>query len=867
MVGIDGGFIRSHEADKGKVQGTLGFWGLDMADYFTNAQDFEPVRVVSMADYALEETESPLWRSMLFREKMDRFPHGNEMLTDIDMTGNGLIDLRALQYKKTDVDGNVTVEYGFIIEADKGTIRTTNNNAPVKTIGAVKDSEEGTYAKPGTTEEAYYGLTPAETSVLGDVRLGFLKGNLLSEALPNVSMKAEQKNVGNGDFIQAPACPIGWAPAIDVIPVSYGAGEAVTASISGASPTITCRVPEPTNPPTGPATCTCPAGYTLSSGQCQQTTTVPSSSTCTGGYYCPSGGSLSGDYCSTSGTSTYAATCTCPVGYTRSDTSCSKTTTYEATCRAAAGPLTYNVTTIQVAWDIIGAETGPGDWCSPIPTIVAPYSCKMYDGSIPGRYRSGCTRNTNLDSACVQDYADYPYGFSCTSNKIYTCYYCDCLSGGYFNKQGLPKICSLTKSATATCSCPSGGTLSGTTCTGTSGTGGYSASCYGYAYSCPSGYTLSGSTCSKTTTISPTCTGGSNPPPGEPGDGSSDESNKTLCGLCYNVDDYFYDDYVHHHYSSFRRWRCSHPLFTPNFFGQPIPAVYRSLNECPFSSGAEYDKYQDPLFGPNPARFLYNVSKLEKSYSHVSQSNGRYDPNDHYNMNYYFLIYEVSKPADSNSGGTNNCPAHCTSSNSGNAGSSSGNSSRNGGALCRFCFKTPYYYSGRSSNYQSSTRLYCSSINPKDYGMRISDLEQTLHECPVYFKYDFREDIRLNYNYFPYWWRQKTHEAYEPNDGNVSLYAYHYLVYETFDPPEISTSPAEPSTCTCPEAEPEPEPENQICTAGPIYGSASIPPDYMGRQASAVPKNEGTTTTGWTVNLSGHASTANVNTYCKMIAN
>jgi hypothetical protein len=38
-------------------------------------------------------------------------------------------------------------------------------------------------------------------------------------------------------------------------------------------------------------------------------------------------------------------------------------------------------------------------------------------------------------------------------------------------------------------------------------------------------------------------------------------------------------------------------------------------------------------------------------------------------------------------------------------------------------------------------------------------------------------------------------------------------------------------------------------------------------EANAVPKNEGTTTTGWTVNLTGHTSTANVNTYCKMIAN
>jgi len=57
------------------------------------------------------------------------------------------------------------------------------------------------------------------------------------------------------------------------------------------------------------------------------------------------------------------------------------------------------------------------------------------------------------------------------------------------------------------------------------------------------------------------------------------------------------------------------------------------------------------------------------------------------------------------------------------------------------------------------------------------------------------------------------------------------------------------------------------CSVNPISGTLDVPPSYTGMGASATPTNEADRTKGWTVNLSGHSAKANVNTYCKMIAN
>ena len=87
MVGSGGGVIRS---DGTEAKGTMGLWKLDgptLAAMFTNPDDLEPVRVVVTSDFTLDETENPLWKSVLFRESRNDFPDGNTMLTDIDMGG------------------------------------------------------------------------------------------------------------------------------------------------------------------------------------------------------------------------------------------------------------------------------------------------------------------------------------------------------------------------------------------------------------------------------------------------------------------------------------------------------------------------------------------------------------------------------------------------------------------------------------------------------------------------------------------------------------------------------------------------------------------------------------------------------------
>ena len=77
MVGSGGGVIRSGETE---ASGTMGLWRLDsptLAAKFTNPDDLQPVRIVATSDFALDEVENPLWKSVLFRENRSDFPDGN----------------------------------------------------------------------------------------------------------------------------------------------------------------------------------------------------------------------------------------------------------------------------------------------------------------------------------------------------------------------------------------------------------------------------------------------------------------------------------------------------------------------------------------------------------------------------------------------------------------------------------------------------------------------------------------------------------------------------------------------------------------------------------------------------------------------
>jgi hypothetical protein len=157
MVGSGGGVIRS---DTNEASGTMGLWKLDgpaLAAMFANPDDLQPVRVVATSDFALDETENPLWKSVLFRENRSEFPYGNAMLTDIDMAGekdpatgkwknNNIVNLNALRRKLPDG----TTEDVFTVDNDTGLV---------------------TFKKDVKIEGK---LTGAEAEFSGDVKVGSL---------------------------------------------------------------------------------------------------------------------------------------------------------------------------------------------------------------------------------------------------------------------------------------------------------------------------------------------------------------------------------------------------------------------------------------------------------------------------------------------------------------------------------------------------------------------------------------------------------------------------------------------------------------------------------------------------------------------
>jgi hypothetical protein len=251
MVGSGGGVIRrpfNPGEQSGMAYGTLGTWQLDMKQYF-DPDLTTPVRLVSTVDFTLEDVEHPLRNSVLYREEMDRFPHGNEMvLTDIDMNGNAMVDLRKLKYKVPNDTGDFDFEDGFIIDAENGSIRMKiKSETKTVAMGATHfDGANSAYISHGTTktgtETDYYGIQPENVSTLYDIRLGALKGDKLSEIIPTISLKASYKNKRSGDNILAPNCPIGWAPIIDVIPTTAAAGTTKSTSLSTSGPRLDCNI-------------------------------------------------------------------------------------------------------------------------------------------------------------------------------------------------------------------------------------------------------------------------------------------------------------------------------------------------------------------------------------------------------------------------------------------------------------------------------------------------------------------------------------------------------------------------------------------------------------------------------------------------
>lgn len=127
-----------------------------------------------------------------------------------DATGGDLTNNRFVVY---DMSGNEKLEIN-----DKGQI-------------IAKDDKMTITKADGTTDTYNYGLDPANTSVLNDVRLASRGGARLSDILPNyiskgmyqLSSTATGSNQSWSTEIKKPACPENYVAAVIVTPLKWGA--------------------------------------------------------------------------------------------------------------------------------------------------------------------------------------------------------------------------------------------------------------------------------------------------------------------------------------------------------------------------------------------------------------------------------------------------------------------------------------------------------------------------------------------------------------------------------------------------------------------------------------------------------------------
>jgi len=176
-----------------------------------------------------------------------------------------------------------------------------------------------------------------------------------------------------------------------------------------------------------------------------------------GTYSCPSGGTLSGTTC----TNTYAASYNsgyyyCPSGGSLSGSTCSYSATATNTCPSG---YTYGGGTCTQTSTFYDTQTCPSGWL---------FVSSTWNSST-SQYQTTCKR-----------YATPTTTYSCPSGGTLsgsTCSYAASYQSGYYY-------------------CPSGGTLSGTTCTNT-----YAATQGSGYYYCPDGGTVSGSTCTYSYTL------------------------------------------------------------------------------------------------------------------------------------------------------------------------------------------------------------------------------------------------------------------------------------------------------------------------------------------------------------------------------
>ena len=275
----------------------------------------------------------------------------------------------------------------------------------------------------------------------------------------------------------------------------------------------------------------CPAGYSLSGTTCTSTSTF----TATPSYYCPSGYTLSGTSCTAVSTYSAAPTYSCPGGFTLSGSTCSQTLSQPATGTQIC-PSGYTLANgtcwMQTTYAATSTSTCPGGWilqagqCQQSFSYTANviYTCPVnfhLDATMchTNVYQCGVAYTTtrwtiyNGQEVCAHRKAEIWGGCPAPdakwigSAKIFGDTYCLYRPATHYQ---CPK--SYTDAPNPLCpnssdyqtnpaknySCPSGGTLSGTTCSGINYIGTTT------EYSCPSGGTLSGTSCVVDQSVAPT---------------------------------------------------------------------------------------------------------------------------------------------------------------------------------------------------------------------------------------------------------------------------------------------------------------------------------------------------------------------------
>ncbi|GAB1056518.1 MAG: hypothetical protein WAqPseu_35210 [Shewanella algae] len=233
------------------------------------------------------------------------------------------------------------------------------------------------------------------------------------------------------------------------------------------------------------ATAVCPVGYSWNGSNCQKAISTPATPVCQAGY------SWSGSQCLKTVSS--PATAVCAAGYNWNGSTCQKTVTSQATATCSAG-YTYNSTAKRCEKKVVSSANAT---CSSGYTYNS--AAKRCEKKVVTSAVKNCPAGYTYDSGkdkCLNRLTISAL-WHCDNNSEIERFLpgrnCSWICPSGYDYTGL-ETCEKTTLANYTFSCPSGSTLSGSSCT--------RLQTQSNSWSCPVGSTLSGSSCTKLQTQS-----------------------------------------------------------------------------------------------------------------------------------------------------------------------------------------------------------------------------------------------------------------------------------------------------------------------------------------------------------------------------